>query len=227
MIRDLEICTFNLTDTKVASNHKISRIELCEKKDLGGITPRRELIKESLQLGTPIHPIIRPRGGDFNYSSREFDIMLDDVSFCRDNRCSGIVFGFLNKKNDVDISLCREIIKVSGNMSLTFHRAFDKTRNPFESMEKIIDLGFDRILTSGQKSDAISGLRLINALTEKSNGRISIMPGAGVRSSNIDILLDNKKISEFHSSCYINNLFSVKELNRLIKKLESWIIFLR
>jgi len=227
LIRDLEICTFNLTDTKVASNHKISRIELCEKKDLGGITPRRELIKESLQLGTPIHPIIRPRGGDFNYSSREFDIMLDDVSFCRDNRCSGIVFGFLNKKNDVDISLCREIIKVSGNMSLTFHRAFDKTRNPFESMEKIIDLGFDRILTSGQKSDAISGLRLINALTEKSNGRISIMPGAGVRSSNIDILFDNKKISEFHSSCYINNLFSVKELNRLIKKLESWIIFLR
>ena len=221
MIRDLEICTFNLTDTKVASNHKISRIELCEKKDLGGITPRRELIKESLQLGTPIHPIIRPRGGDFNYSSREFDIMLNDVSFCRDNRCSGIVFGFLNKKNDVDISLCREIIKVSGNMSLTFHRAFDKTRNPFESMEKIIDLGFDRILTSGQKSDAISGLRLINALTEKSNGRISIMPGAGVRSSNIDILLDNKKISEFHSSCYINNLFSVEELNRLIKKLES------
>ena len=221
MIRDLEICTFNLTDTKVASNHKISRIELCEKKDLGGITPRRELIKESLQLGTPIHPIIRPRGGDFNYSSREFDIMLDDVSFCRDNRCSGIVFGFLNKKNDVDISLCREIIKVSGNMSLTFHRAFDKTRNPFESMEKIIDLGFDRILTSGQKSDAINGLRLINALTEKSNGRISIMPGAGVRSSNIDILFDNKKISEFHSSCYINNLFSVKELNRLIKKLES------
>lgn len=221
MIRDLEICTFNLTDTKVASNHKISRIELCEKKDLGGITPRRELIKESLQLGTPIHPIIRPRGGDFNYSSREFDIMLDDVSFCRDNRCSGIVFGFLNKKNDVDISLCREIIKVSGNMSLTFHRAFDKTRNPFESMEKIIDLGFDRILTSGQKSDAVSGLRLINALTEKSNGRISIMPGAGVRSSNIDILLDNKKISEFHSSCYINNVFSVKELNRLIKKLES------
>ena len=221
MIRDLEICTFNLTDTKVASNHKISRIELCEKKDLGGITPRRELIKESLQLGTPIHPIIRPRGGDFNYSSREFNIMLDNVSFCRDNRCSGIVFGFLNKKNDVDISLCREIIKVSGNMSLTFHRAFDKTRNPFESMEKIIDLGFDRILTSGQKSDAVSGLRLINALTEKSNGRISIMPGAGVRSSNIDILLDNKKISEFHSSCYINNLFSVEELNRLIKKLES------
>ena len=221
MIRDLEICTFNLTDTKVASNHKISRIELCEKKDLGGITPRRELIKESLQLGTPIHPIIRPRGGDFNYSSREFDIMLNDVSFCRDNQCSGIVFGFLNKKNDVDISLCREIIKVSGNMSLTFHRAFDKTRNSFESMEKIIDLGFDRILTSGQKNDAVSGLRLINALTEKSNGRISIMPGAGVRSSNIEILLDNKKISEFHSSCYINNLFSVEELNRLIKKLES------
>ena len=221
MIRDLEICTFNLPDTKVASNHKISRIELCEKKDLGGITPNREIIKESLQLGTPIHPIIRPRGGDFNYSSREFDIMLDDISFCRDNRCSGIVFGFLNKKNDVDISLCREIIKVSGNMSLTFHRAFDKTRNPFESMEKIIDLGFDRILTSGQKSDVVSGLSLINTLTDKGHGRISIMPGAGVRSSNIDLLLENDKISEFHSSCYINNLFSVEELKQLIKKLKS------
>ena len=220
MIKDLEICSFNLLDAKVASNHKISRIELCEKKDLGGITPRREIIKESLQLGTPIHPIIRPRGGDFNYTNREVDIMLDDVSFCRDNQCSGIVFGFLNKKDDVDMSLCRKIIKVSGNMSLTFHRAFDKTRHPLESMEKIIDLGFDRILTSGQKSNAVTGLNLINTLTEKSNGRISIMPGAGVRSSNIDILLKNNKISEFHSSCYINNLFSVEELNRLIKKLK-------
>ena len=105
-------------------------------------------------------------------------------------------------------------------MSLTFHRAFDKTRYPLESMEKIIDLGFDRILTSGQKSNAVTGLNLINTLTEKSNGRISIMPGAGVRSSNIDILLKNNKISEFHSSCYINNLFSVEELNRLIKKLK-------
>ena len=221
MIRDLEICTFNLPDTKIASNHKISRIELCEKKDLGGITPRREIIKESLQLGTPIHPIIRPRAGDFNYTSREIDIILDDVSFCRDNQCSGIVFGILNKKNDVDISLCRKIIEVSGNMSLTFHRAFDKTRHPIESMEKIIDLGFDRILTSGQKSDVVSGLSLINTLTDKGHGRISIMPGAGVRSSNIDLLLENDKISEFHSSCYINNLFSVEELKQLIKKLKS------
>ena len=221
MIRDLEICTFNLPDTKIASNHKISRIELCEKKDLGGITPNREIIKESLLLGTPIHPIIRPRGGNFNYTSREIDIILDDVSFCRDNQCSGIVFGILNKKNDVDISLCRKIIEVSGNMSLTFHRAFDKTRHPIESMEKIIDLGFDRILTSGQKSDVVSGLSLINTLTDKGHGRISIMPGAGVRSSNIDLLLENDKISEFHSSCYINNLFSVEELKQLIKKLKS------
>ena len=103
-------------------------------------------------------------------------------------------------------------------MYLTFHRAFDETIKPYESMEKIIDLGFDRILTSGQEEKATDGVSLINKLVKQSKGRISIMPGSGIRASNVDLFLENNGISEIHSSCYINGSFSEKELVRMINK---------
>ena len=99
--------------------------------------------------------------------------------------------------------------------------AFDQVDNPFESMEKIIDLGFDRILTAGKKNSAIEGFDLINELALKGEKRISIMPGSKLRASNIDRFLDNKIINEYHSSCYINNSFSTLELESLIKKIYS------
>ena len=127
--------------------------------------------------------------------------MIDSVKYCRDIGCKGIVLGILDKSNAIDYVNCKRLVKESRGMSLTFHMAFDLTRDPFLSMEKIIDLGFDRILTSGQKESAESGINLINELAEKGEKRISIMPGSSVRSSNIDLFLQNKLIDEFHSSC--------------------------
>ncbi len=219
MSRKLEVCTFNKQDLKKAIQYNISRVELCRNKDEGGITPSKAQIKYAISTQVPIHPIIRPRGGDFIYNNEEIKIMIDSISFCKEVGCKGIVFGILDKKNNIDIIKCRDLIREANGMSLTFHMAFDQTRDPFESMEKIIDLGFDRILTAGQTNSAIEGIDLINKLALNGKNRISIMPGSKLRASNIKMFLDNKLISEYHSSCYINNKFSEIELKRLIKKI--------
>ena len=218
MNRKLEVCTFNLDDLEIAAKNKVSRIEVCINKNYGGITPPYHHIIDAISLGVNIHPIIRPRAGNFIYTPKEINSIINDVRFCRENNCSGVVLGVLDSNNEVDISNCKKIIKESGDMSLTFHRAFDETIKPYESMEKIIDLGFDRILTSGQEEKASDGVSLINKLVKQSKGRISIMPGSGIRASNVDLFLENNGISEIHSSCYINGSFSEKELVRMINK---------
>ena len=218
MNRKLEVCVFNLDDLEIAAKNKVSRIELCINKNYGGITPPYHHIIDAISLGVNIHPIIRPRAGNFIYTSKEINSIINDVRFCRENNCSGVVLGVLDSNNEVDISNCKKIIKESGDMSLTFHRAFDETIKPYESMEKIIDLGFDRILTSGQEEKASDGVSLINKLVKQSNDRISIMPGSGIRASNVNLFLENNAISEIHSSCYINGVFSEKELVRMINK---------
>ena len=212
MTRILEVCSFNLTDFNKIIKHKVSRVELCIQKEVGGLTPPRSDIEYAVSKNIPIHPIIRTRPGNFTYNRKELNEMIDSVKYCRDVGCKGVVLGVLDKNNSIDYVNCKRLVKESKGISLTFHMAFDLTRDPFLSMEKIIDLGFDRILTSGQKESAVTGIKLINELAEKGEKRISIMPGSSVRSSNIDLFLQNKLINEFHSSCYINNKFSEKEL---------------
>ena len=211
MTRILEVCSFNLTDFNKIIKHKVSRVELCVQKEVGGLTPPRSDIEYAVSKNIPIHPIIRTRPGNFTYNRKELNEMIDSVKYCRDVGCKGVVLGVLDKNNSIDYVNCKRLVKESKGISLTFHMAFDLTRDPFLSMEKIIDLGFDRILTSGQKESAVTGIKLINELAEKGEKRISIMPGSSVRSSNIDLFLQNKLINEFHSSCYINKKFSEKE----------------
>lgn len=212
MTRILEVCSFNQTDFNKIIKHKVSRVELCVQKEVGGLTPPRSDIEYAVSKNIPIHPIIRTRPGNFTYNRKELNEMIDSVKYCRDIGCKGVVLGILDKSNAIDYVNCKRLVKESKGISLTFHMAFDLTRDPFLSMEKIIDLGFDRILTSGQKESAVTGIKLINELAEIGEKRISIMPGSSVRSSNIDLFLQNKLINEFHSSCYINNKFSEKEL---------------
>jgi len=212
LTRILEVCSFNLTDFNKIIKYKVSRVELCVQKEVGGLTPPRSDIEYAVSKNIPIHPIIRTRPGNFTYNRKELNEMIDSVKYCRDIGCKGVVLGVLDKSNAIDYVNCKRLVKESKGISLTFHMAFDLTRDPFLSMEKIIDLGFDRILTSGQKESAVTGIKLINELAEKGKKRISIMPGSSVRSSNIDLFLQNKLINEFHSSCYINNKFSEKEL---------------
>ena len=198
MIPQLEVCTFNISDLKKTIKYNVSRIELCINKDVGGLTPPKKDIEFAVETKLPIHPIIRPRGGDFLYNNKEMKSMINSISFCREIGCKGIVIGVLDKKNDIDIQKCNELIKYAYGMSLTFHMAFDHVDNPFESMEQIIDLGFDRILTAGKKNSAIEGFDLINELALKGEKRISIMPGSKLRASNIDRFLDSNLINEYY-----------------------------
>ena len=115
--------------------------------------------------------------------------------------------------------MCKKLKTLCGNMSTTFHRAFDETSKPFDALESIIDLKFDRILTSGQKENAEEGVKLIIQLAERSKNRISIMPGSGIRSSNIDLFLKHKNINEIHTSSYSDGKFSTDELKKIIKKI--------
>ena len=216
---NLEICAFNIKDCIDISKFNISRIELCTNKKKGGLTPSKNSIIKSLKLNIPIHPIIRPRGGNFLYNKTELRQMIESIKFCKNIGCHGVVFGILDKKNKINIKMCKKLKTFCGNMSTTFHRAFDEIADPFDALESIINLKFDRILTSGQKENAKEGIKLITQLAERSKNRISIMPGSGIRSSNIDLFLKNKNINEIHTSSYSDGKFSTNELKKIIKKI--------
>ena len=216
---NLEICAFNIKDCIDISKFDISRIELCTNKKKGGLTPSKNSIIKSLKLNIPIHPIIRPRGGNFLYNKTELRQMIESIKFCKNIGCHGVVFGILDKKNKINIKMCKKLKTFCGNMSTTFHRAFDEIADPFDALESIINLKFDRILTSGQKKNAKEGIKLIAQLAERSKNRISIMPGSGIRSSNIDLFLKNKNINEIHTSSYSDGKFSTNELKKIIKKI--------
>jgi copper homeostasis protein len=153
-----------------------------------------------LLITTKLHVIIRPRGGDFLYSDLEREIMLEDVRMARRLGVDGLVFGALTADGDIDMDFMRRLMAESEGMSVTFHRAFDVCRNPFVALEQIIELGCDRILTSGQMPKAEDGVDLLKQLVEKAGDRIIIMPGCGVNAGNIAKIAQITGAKEFHFS---------------------------
>lgn len=197
----IEIATSDFLTTQYAVAGGADRIELCANLVEGGTTASYGLIKKCREaFPIPIYPIIRPRGGDFLYDQVEFEIMLQDVKMCRQLGCDGIVIGLLNSDGSIDQQRTAKLIEASYPMGVTFHRAFDRCRDPFEAMEQAIQLGFERILTSGQKPLAPDGMELIAALNKRANERIIIMPGSGVRKENIGQIAQQTGCFEFHSS---------------------------
>jgi copper homeostasis protein len=157
--------------------------------------------------------MIRPRGGDFFYSDDEFNIMQQDIKTCKTLGCDGVVIGILNKDGSINKSQCAELVKLAYPMGVTFHRAFDHSANPFEALEEIIDIGCERILTSGQQPTAPEGVKLINELVRQAEGRIIIMPGSGVKSKNIVDLANKTGAEEFHSSARKTITTEVQHIN--------------
>lgn len=197
----LEIAVFNAEDAVVAVNIGANRIELCSNYEAGGITCSKEILYEiRRQVNIPIFPIIRPRAGNFCYNQSEFELMRQEVLLCKQLGYDGIVSGILNDDKTVDIVRTKELVGLANPLPVTFHRAFDEASNPFEAVEDIIKCGCKRILTSGQQKTAFEGKQLIKELIKKANDRIIIMPGGGVRSSNIVSLLEYTNASEFHSA---------------------------
>ena len=182
----IEVCAESYEYAVKAEKAGADRIELCKDLHLDGLTPDYESAKRTIDtLDIPVFILIRPRGGDFIYSHEEFELMKRDILRFRKMGCKGIVSGVLNSYNSIDIKKTKELVELSRPLEFTFHRAFDKVNNPLNEIENLIELGIDRVLTSGQKEKAIDGLVLLKQLNSISNNRIKIMPGSGINKSNI------------------------------------------
>lgn len=197
----IEIATSDFVTTKSAVEGGADRIELCANLAEGGTTPSYGTIRQCREaFDLLLYPIIRSRGGDFLYRKDEYEVMLRDVKLCKQLGCNGIVTGLLNMDGTVDIARTSELIELAYPMEVTFHRAFDRCRDPFEAMEQLIEMGCERILTSGQQPTVNEGTELIAQLNKTADERIIIMPGSGVRKENIQMLAEKTGCTEFHSS---------------------------
>lgn len=197
----IEIATSDFITTQSAVSGGADRIELCTNLAEGGTTPSFGTIRKCREaFSVQLYPIIRPRGGDFLYTDEEFEIMLNDVLLCKQTGCDGIVTGLLNPDGSIDEKRTATLIHAAYPMGVTFHRAFDRCKDPFEAMELLIKIGCERILTSGQQPAAPGGAELIAALNKSADHRIIIMPGSGVRKENIKQLAEVTGCTEFHSS---------------------------
>ncbi|MGY5368223.1 copper homeostasis protein CutC [Enterobacter oligotrophicus] len=195
----LEICCYSVECAETAQQQGADRIELCAAPKEGGLTPSYGVLKSARQVVTiPVHPIIRPRGGDFCYTAGEFSAMLEDVALVRDLGFPGLVIGLLDEDGHVDLPRMQQVMSAAKGMAVTFHRAFDMCKDPVQAFDTLAELGVARILTSGQQSSAEKGLQLITELKAHSGVPI-IMAGAGVRASNLELFL-NAGVEELHSS---------------------------
>ncbi|MDR3693584.1 copper homeostasis protein CutC [Mucilaginibacter sp.] len=202
----LEVCANSVASALSAQEGGAYRVELCENLYEGGTTPSYgeiQIARKLLQI--KLYVLIRPRGGDFLYSDIEYDIMTADVNYCIEAGCDGIVIGLLNADGTIDKGRCETLIRMAKTKGLgvTFHRAFDMCADMDQALEDIIELGCERILTSGGKSTAMEGANILAHLIKKANGRITIMPGSGVSEKNAADLVEFTGAKEIHSSARV------------------------
>ncbi len=198
----IEICANSVESAVNAQIAGAYRVELCAGMPEGGTTPSYGTIALARQLldKTLLNVIIRPRGGDFLYSPTEVDIMVRDIEMARSLKVDGVVFGCLTADGELDICAMKRLMAAADGLSVTFHRAFDRCANPHKLLEQLVELGIDRILTSGKEPKAENGMELIKSLVEQAQGRIIIMPGSGVNAGNICRIAQYTGASEFHFS---------------------------
>lgn len=197
----IEIATADFITTKSAVEGGANRIELCAALGDGGTTPSYGTIRQCREaFSVELFPIIRPRGGDFLYTEEEYNISLHDVLQCKQLGCDGVVVGLLQADGSIDVKRTAKLIAAAYPMEVTFHRAFDRCKDPFEALEQLIQIGCTRILTSGQQPTAPQGAALIAQLVETAGERLVIMPGSGVRVDNVAALAGQTGAVEFHSS---------------------------
>ncbi|WP_022823844.1 copper homeostasis protein CutC [Hymenobacter norwichensis] len=199
--RLLEICAGSVQSAVAAQAGGAHRIELCQNLEQGGTTPSYGTIQRVWELlAIPVFVLIRPRPGNFHYDAEELSIMEADIRQCRALGCAGVVLGALTQAGRVDIASCQRLMEAAGPLQVTFHRAFDACPDQHEALEEIINLGCQRILTSGGQPTAPAGQQQLAALVLQAAGRISIMPGSGVTPATIQGLVEHTGAHEFHAS---------------------------
>ena len=200
----IEVCAESYEYAVKAEKAGADRIELCKDLHLDGLTPDYETAKRTIDtLNIPVFILIRPRQGNFIYSNEEFELMKRDIAKFKEMGCKGIVSGVLNSDYSIDIKRTKELVELSKPLEFTFHRAFDVVSDPLNEIEKLIEIGVTRILTSGQKHKAIEGLELLEELRNKSSNKIIVMPGSGITTN---IIKRFSSFTEIHGS-FRNNKF--------------------
>ncbi len=209
----LEICVDSVAGAMAAQQGGADRLELCSALSEGGITPSLGLIRQVLRsTHLPVMVMIRPRGGGFVYSSAEIDVMLEDIDAVNRAGAHGVVLGALTPERTIDLTVCGKLIqrarqlhtmghRRSGDpLSVTFHRAFDILAEPMQGLEQLMDLGFDRVLTSGQAATAGEACELIAELVTRAGDRLSVMPGGGITPDNVADIVTATGASDIHAS---------------------------
>lgn len=219
----LEVCANGIQSACNAEEEGVDRIELCENLEEGGVTPHQELLKlVTEKISLPVHVLVRPRAGDFNYSEEEFQSMKTAIQSAKELKAGGIVTGILKEDGTIDSIRCTALVQLAHPLTVTFHRAFDSVQDPFECLETLIRLGFDRVLTSGQKENAADGAGCIRRLVEQARGRIAILAGGGITEENIEEVVRESKTNEFHFSAKVKlpdgSLVSDRERIKKIKE---------
>ncbi len=219
MIYKLEVIAFNIESCLLIQQAGAHRIELCDNPGEGGTTPSYGFLKKAREhVSIDLFPMIRPRGGDFLYSDDEFEIMKEDILRCKELECDGVVIGLLNADGTVDVKRSAELVELAHPLGVTFHRAFDRTRDAFEALETLIDIGCERILTSGLTPNVTEGTEMLTKLIDAADNRIIIMPGSGVRSNNIRELAQKTGAVEFHTSARTLVSTKMNYINSLMKE---------
>lgn len=195
----LEICAANLASALTAQRAGVHRIELCSGLEAGGLTPSAGLIRAAVAaLSIPVHVLIRPREGDFCYTTAELDVMCDDIRLCREFGAAGVVIGALDEQGNLDMAAMNAMVRAAEGLHVTCHRAFDSVPNPAEALEQLIAWGVGRVLSSGQATTAYEGRFLLKKLVQQAASRIVVMPGAGISPKNISEIQATTGASDFH-----------------------------
>ena len=203
----LEIACFNYESAVIAQENGADRIELCDNMHLGGTTPNTILaLKVREKLSIKMHVIIRPRGGNFVYSDEEFTEMKQDIKQFKKLGIDGFVFGILKEDGSINKPRNKELVSLAGSLPCTFHRAFDVVADVEKSLEDVIKCGFKTILTSGQGTTVLEGISVLQKIEKLADERIVIMPGGGLRSTNVQIIEEKlKEETYFHTSAITTN----------------------
>ena len=223
-MKKIEIACFNLQSALIALKAGADRVELCADMSVGGTTPKIEMIQQAREnLTIDMFVMIRPRGGNFVYSDSEFEQMKSDIETIKKVGVNGFVFGILKDDKTINLEQNKVLVELAKPFPCTFHRAFDAVSNYEKALEDIISCGFSTILTSGTFPNVMEGKEVLKQLVIQANNRIEIMPGGGLRSTNISELNETVKANWYHSSSITDGseIANPEEIVQLMKKLQS------
>ncbi|MCH5318962.1 MAG: copper homeostasis protein CutC [Paramuribaculum sp.] len=197
----LEVCAGDIDSVKAAAEGGAQRVELCSALSEGGVTPSIGFIRKALDVsGIKVHVLIRPRNGDFLYSDDEIRLMIEDIVAVKHAGAHGVVIGALTPSGNIDIEACKRMVAAAEGLNVTFHRAFDLCKEPLKALDEIIEIGCNRLLTSGQAATALEGVDLLRQLTIRAGKDLTILAGGGVTPENAAEILNLSGTNEIHAS---------------------------